>query len=174
MPRRRRPGAVHGKRGALRQRRPRGRSFGDGDMKLLIDECLSPELVHTARERGHGESSHVVWIGRQGIKDWDLLKIVLEGDWTLVTRNAYDFRGPEAAPGTRGQYQRAEIHAGLICLNGPEGMDLGMQRDLFDAALDEIDRDGDLVNMVLELTLETAESDEIIIDRYALPTDPEG
>jgi hypothetical protein len=56
-------------------------------MKLLIDECLSPELVRMARERGHGESSHVVWIGRQGINDWDLLKIVLEGDWTLVTRN---------------------------------------------------------------------------------------
>jgi hypothetical protein len=70
-----------------------------------------------------------------------LLKIVLEGDWTLVTRNAYDFRGPEAAPGTRGQYQRADIHAGLICLDGPEGMDLDMQRDLFDAALDEIDRE---------------------------------
>jgi hypothetical protein len=31
-------------------------------------------------------------------------------------------------------------------------MDLDMQRDLFDAALDEIDRDGDLVNLVLELT----------------------
>jgi hypothetical protein len=46
-----------------------------------------------ARERGHGESSHVVWIGRQGIKDWDLLKIVLEGDWTLVTRNATTFVG---------------------------------------------------------------------------------
>jgi hypothetical protein len=143
-------------------------------MKLLVDECLSPELVHMARERGHGESSHVVWIGRQGIKDWDLLKIALEGDWTLVTRNAYDFRGPEAAPGTRGQYQRADIHAGLICLNGPEEMDLDMQRDLFDAALDEIDRDGDLVNVVLELTLETALSDEIVIDRYALPTDSEG
>ena len=35
-------------------------------MKLLIDECLSPELVRMARERGHGESSHVVWIGCQG------------------------------------------------------------------------------------------------------------
>ena len=46
-----------------------------------------------------------------------------------------------------------------------------MQRELFDAALDEIDRDGDLVNMVLELTLETARSDEIVVDRYALPTD---
>jgi hypothetical protein len=126
-----------------------------------------------ARERGHGESSHVVWIGRQGIKDWDLLKVVLAGDWTLVTRDA-DFRGPRAAPGTGGQYQRAELHAGLICLNGPEGMDLEMQRDLFEAVLDEIDRDGDLVNVVLEVTLETTEPDEIIIDRYALPTDAEG
>jgi hypothetical protein len=142
-------------------------------MKLLIDECLSPELAHMARERGHGESSHVVWIGRQGIKDWDLLKIVLAGDWTLVTRDAYDFRGPKAAPGSGGQFQHAELHAGLICLNGPEGMDLEIQRDLFEAVLDEIDRDGDLVNMVLEVTLETIESDEIIIDRYALPTDAE-
>jgi len=36
-------------------------------------------------------------------------------------------------------------------------MDLAMQRDLFTAVLDEIDREGDLVNMVLEATLETIE-----------------
>jgi hypothetical protein len=35
--------------------------------------------------------------------------------------------------------------------------------------LDEIDRDGDLVNRVLEVTLETIESDELTIDRYKLP-----
>jgi hypothetical protein len=127
-----------------------------------------------ARARGHGESSHVVWIGRQGIKDWDLLKVVLDGDWTLVTRNAYDFRGPQAAPGTGGQYRRAKLHAGLICLNGPEGMDLDMQRDLFEVVLDEIDRDRDLVNVILEVTLETIEADEIIIGRFALPKDMEG
>ena len=124
-----------------------------------------------ARERGHGESSHVVWIGHQGIKDWDLLQVVLDGDWTLVTRNAFDFRGPPAAPGTAGQYRRAGLHAGLICLNGPEGMDQDMQRDLFASVLDEIDRNGDLVNMVLEATLETADSEEITIDRYPLPVD---
>jgi predicted nuclease of predicted toxin-antitoxin system len=90
-------------------------------MKLLIDECLSPELVHMARERGHGESSHVVWIGHQGIKDWNLLKVALDGDWILETKNAYDFRGPKTAPGSGGQYRRTELHAGLICLNGPEG-----------------------------------------------------
>jgi hypothetical protein len=109
-------------------------------MKLLVDECLSPELALMARGRGHGESSHVVWIGQQGIKDWNLLEVVIDGDWTLVTRNAYDFREPKAEPGSGGQYQRAELHAGLICLNGPEGMDLDMQRDLFEAVLDEIDK----------------------------------
>lgn len=31
-------------------------------MKLLVDECLSPQLVKLARERGYGESSHVVWV----------------------------------------------------------------------------------------------------------------
>ena len=43
-----------------------------------------------------------------------------------------------------------------------------MQRELFVAVLDEIDRDRVLVDMVLEVTLETAESDEILVDRYSL------
>src|SRR5262249_47559037 len=104
-----------------------------------------------------------------GIKDWDLLRVVLAGDWTLVTRNAYDFRGPSESPGSGGQYRRAELHAGLVCLTGPHGMDLDMQRDLFAAALDDVERDGDLVNALLELSLDSAESDEIIVDRYPLP-----
>lgn len=140
-------------------------------MKFLIDECLSPELVRRAQARGHGESSHVVWLGKQGIKDWDLLEVALAGDWTLVTRNAYDFRGPASAPGTAGQYRRAALHAGLVCLNGPDGMDLDMQCDLFEAALDEIERHGDLVNMVLEVTLETVDAEEIGIARYGLPAE---
>ena len=66
-------------------------------MKLLVDECLSEELAKAAIGRGHGESSHVRWIGKGGLKDWDLLPIILGGDWTFVTRNAYDFRGPAEA-----------------------------------------------------------------------------
>jgi hypothetical protein len=50
-------------------------------------------------------------------------------------------------------------------------MDLDMQHDLFEAALDEIERDDDLVNTVLEVTLETIDSEEIVIDRYVLPAD---
>ena len=56
--------------------------------KLLIDECLSSELALMARERGHHEASHVVWIGKSGWKDWQLKQILLAEDWVLVTRNS--------------------------------------------------------------------------------------
>ena len=73
-------------------------------MKFLVDECLSPDLVKLAHDRGHGESSHVVWRRLQGKKDWELKPFILDGDWTFVTRNSVDFRGPLSRPGSRGQY----------------------------------------------------------------------
>ncbi len=88
-------------------------------MKFLIDECLSPQLAKMAIEKGHGETSHVVWMKMGGLKDWELTPIILEGDWTFVTKNSVDFRGPKDKPGTKGQYADVAIHAGLICLNGP-------------------------------------------------------
>lgn len=60
-------------------------------MKLLIDECLSPQLALRSREAGYGESTHVVWMGRTGWKDWQLKEFILEGDWTFVTINSVDF-----------------------------------------------------------------------------------
>jgi hypothetical protein len=60
------------------------------------------------------------------------------------------------------------IHAGLICLNGPVGMDLDMMVELFEAALDELDLNSDLVNQVLEVTLN---DDDIQILRYSLPVE---
>jgi hypothetical protein len=140
-------------------------------MKLLIDECLSAELAKLARERGHPESSHVRWIGKAGAKDWELLPVILNGDWTFVTRNAVDFRGPADAPGTKGEYRKATLHAGLICLNGPVGMDLDMQLELFEAALAVLDEDDDLVNQVIEITLADPSDAALDIVRYALPTE---
>jgi len=93
-------------------------------MKLLIDECLSPELARMAVARGYGETSHVVWMKLGGLKDWELKPIILDGDWTFVTKNSVDFRGPREKVGSKGQYADVAIHAGLICLNGPPGMDL--------------------------------------------------
>lgn len=137
-------------------------------MKFLVDECLSSELAKLARRRGYSESSHVAWIGKLGLKDWELKKVILEGDWTLVTRNSADFRGSRYAPGSRGQYANVELHAGLICLNGPMRMNRELQLELFSLALDVLDRDGDLVNQVLEITI--AESGgEVERLRYKLP-----
>ena len=135
-------------------------------MKFLVDECLSPELTQCAHARGYGESSHVVWLGRSGWKDWALKALILEGDWTFVTKNSVDFRGPDAAPGSKGQYADVAIHAGLVCLNGPRGMDLDMQIELFGQAMNELETDSDLVNQVLEITME---DDTLHVRRYRLP-----
>lgn len=137
-------------------------------MKLLVDECLSPELVKRAHEKGYGQSSHVVWMKRGGSKDWELKAFILDGDWTFVTKNTVDFRGPTHDPGSKGQYAGVALHAGLICLNGPPGMDLDMQLELFDEALEELALSGDLVNQVLEITLD---DDGIHVRRYQLPED---
>jgi hypothetical protein len=138
--------------------------------KLLIDECLSSELALMARERGHHEASHVVWIGKAGWKDWELKRFLLEDDWVLVTRNSDDFRGPREKPGSKGQYSDVSIHSGLICLNAPVGMDLVLQRELFAEVLDELDTDPDLINQILEVTLEDSEA-AIQIERYGYPAE---
>jgi hypothetical protein len=77
------------------------------------------------------------------------MPVILDGDWTLVTRNAVDFRGKADAPGGKGEYRKAPIHAGLICLNAVGSMDLELQLELFEHALDALDENVDLVNQVL-------------------------
>jgi hypothetical protein len=134
-------------------------------VKFLVDECLSETLAHLAIARGYAGSSHVVWIGKGGWQDWNLLPIIVEGDWTFVTRNAYDFRGPARAPGPPGLHARVEIHAGLICLTD-EAMDLDLQKELFEAALGELGSRPDLINQVLEVMFD---GDDIVLRRYALP-----
>lgn len=136
--------------------------------ELLIDECLSPDLVAVALAKGHGESSHVVWQGKAGWKDWELKSFILAGDWTFVTRNSVDFRGSENKPGSKGQYADVSLHAGLICINGPVQMDAELQSELFIVALDEIGGMGELINQVLEIFLEELNG-ELEISRYELP-----
>lgn len=137
-------------------------------MKLLIDECLSPDLVAMAVSQGHPESSHVVWLGKAGWKDWELKPFILEGDWTFVTRNSVDFRGSMDRPGSKGQYADVSLHAGLICINGPVGMDAELQSELLEIALEEIGPEGQLINGVVEVSLDDLEG-EVDIVRYDLP-----
>ena len=137
-------------------------------MKFLVDECLSADLVKLARAREYHESSHVRWMGKGQWKDWDLMPVILEGDWVLVTKNSIDFRGPAASPGSKGLYASIALHAGWVCLNGPVGMDLDLQLGLFSLALDELERDEDLINQVLEVTA-IGDDGEVEVLRYRLP-----
>ena len=66
--------------------------------RFLIDENLSPALVGPARARGF-EAMHVNHLGLYIETDRDLLKVISEQDWVLVTNNAIEFRG--AVPGGR-------------------------------------------------------------------------
>ena len=62
------------------------------------------------------------------------------------------------------------VHAGLICLNGPVGMDLDLQLEMFEEALDELDRNEDLLNEVLEISLSDS-SEEFEVLRYQMPAE---
>jgi hypothetical protein len=73
--------------------------------KILIDENLSPSLELLAHERGF-QCSHVNYLGRGGYKDWQLKSTILDGDWTFVTNNSIDFRGPVSKPGSTGEYDK--------------------------------------------------------------------
>ena len=92
--------------------------------------------------------------------------------WRLDVRHQKkrDFRGPRGAPGSKGQYVDVALHAGLICLNGPVGMDLDLQLEMFEEALDELDRNDDLVNEVLEISLSDS-SEEFEVLRYKMPAE---
>ena len=137
-------------------------------VKFLIDECLSLDLVAVAHGRGFVESSHVVWMGKAGWKDWELKPFILEGDWTLVTRNSVDFRGHADDPGASGQFADVPLHAGLVCINGPDGMNAEVQCELFEAVLEEIGDAQQLVNEVIEVDLESLDG-EFTIHRYPMP-----
>ena len=87
-------------------------------------------------------------------KDWELMSFVVNGDFTLVTHNARDFRGTGATD-LGGLHAGQPIHAGLLCLNSVHPMHLERQHDLFRAALDQLAALPDLVNQALEVFEDT-------------------
>jgi predicted nuclease of predicted toxin-antitoxin system len=52
--------------------------------KLLIDECLHVSLLELAHAAGH-VADHVTYLGLGSSKDWDLMKLIVERDYTFVT-----------------------------------------------------------------------------------------
>ena len=75
-------------------------------MRFLVDECLSSLLVRVANEFGF-EAHHVAHLARAGAEDRHLLPLILDGDFTLVTNNAVDFRK---------LYRGLDLHPGLILI----------------------------------------------------------
>jgi predicted nuclease of predicted toxin-antitoxin system len=74
--------------------------------RFLIDENLSVRLPETAHERGY-EATHVIHYGLHQSKDWDILKVVEEEGWILVTNNVIEFRG---------RFRQLEIHPSVVFL----------------------------------------------------------
>lgn len=136
----------------------------------MIDECLSARLVGLAIAAGY-EATHVARIGKGGTKDWTLAPFIVANDWTFVTRNAIDFRGPKSAVGTKGYHSRMPLHAGLICLNGPANFNARLHEELFRIALERLAARGDLVNMALEVSLEEADGKDVVVSLYPIPSD---
>ncbi len=122
-------------------------------VRLLIDECLHTSLVRVATDRLY-EAYHVAHLGMSGLKDHELMLRIREGDFTLVTNNAIDFRR---------LFRKEQIHLGLVIIvpNVPPGI----QRALLETVLDYIGN-RDLVNRAVEINL-TGDAAEI--EEYEIP-----
>lgn len=124
-------------------------------MNFLFDECLHTSLVEVANVLGHN-GSHVNWLGLSGTADWDLMPIIVDGDFTFVTNNAQDFRR---------LYRDQPLHAGLVIFIPQCRPD--QQRELFEAAIEALAEAPDpLINQALELDFE---GDAITVRTYDLP-----
>jgi predicted nuclease of predicted toxin-antitoxin system len=75
-------------------------------VKLLIDECLHTSLVELAHGAGH-LADHVNYLSLGGYKDWQLMAVIREQDYTFVTNNRTDFLG---------LHGKEPLHAGVIII----------------------------------------------------------
>ena len=123
-------------------------------MRLLVDECLSPQLVTVAQQEGF-EAYHVVYRGWRGVKDHVLFARAASENFTFVTNNRRDFIGLA---------DRADLHAGLIILL-PEAR-LGRRIELFRIALSHAASRPSMVNTVIEI------GDDGVPHAYEMPAAP--
>jgi predicted nuclease of predicted toxin-antitoxin system len=122
-------------------------------VKLLIDECLHTSLLKLAHEAGH-TADHVNYLGLGSSNDWDLMKLILDEDYTFVTNNRTDFLA---------LYCPAQLHAGLVII--VPNVTPTLQRELFQAALSFIG-EGQLINAVIEVEYR---GNEIECRQYPMP-----
>jgi predicted nuclease of predicted toxin-antitoxin system len=109
-------------------------------VKWLIDECLHVLLVELAHSRGQ-IADHVNYLGLGSSKDWELMQIVVERDYTFVTNNRFDFLT---------LYKKESFHAGLVVI--VPNVTPSRQRALFNAVLEHVGA-RELINTVIEVQL---------------------
>ncbi len=122
--------------------------------RFLVDENLSVKLPEVAHRRGF-EATHVIHLGLREWNDWSILEIVERDGWVLVTNNAVEFRS---------RYRAIDIHPGVIFLL--PSVRRQQQLILFEAALEDVAINPDLVNQALDVGV--SEGTKIIVRRYTL------
>lgn len=101
---------------------------------------------------------HVNFLSLGGLKDWQLLPVIREREFTFVTNNRADFLA---------LLGKEPLHPGLLII--VPNVTPTLQRELFKAALDHIGT-RDLVNRVIEVKYA---EDRIVCSEYALPESTE-
>ena len=126
-------------------------------MKLLIDECLSPDLAALAWDAGL-HCAHVARVGLRSAQDWQLVQYAIDNDWVIVTSDSAHFKTLVG---------RTAMHPGLVCLNAAHGkMNMDVQKRLFRLVLTQL-HDRDPVNEVLEVTVDA--NSVVRAETYAWP-----
>jgi hypothetical protein len=115
-------------------------------VRFLIDECLSVDLVTTARGIRPRSPTRRACRPR-GLEGLECRRYARDGDFILVTNNASDFKQLYAAQ---------PLHAGLIILIPVVSRDA--QRRLFKAAFDELAVVGEPVGPRVRIRLPPAAS----------------
>jgi hypothetical protein len=130
--------------------------------RLLVDECLSTTLPQVAHQLGF-DCSHINHLGLVSTKDWDLVDTIVDGNWTLVTNNAIEWRGRYRSSTT------LLIHPGVVFVI-PNMRRLEQQR-LFAVALSWVrgqrDPGNALVGRALDVTVDRA--GHPVLRSYDLP-----
>ena len=83
-----------------------------------VDESLHRRVLER-QAHGHGDRTGTLGVprvrsrrGLLGIKDLDLMPVLIAGNFTLVTKNSIDFRGAANDPGSKGLFKHQRLHAG--------------------------------------------------------------
>lgn len=72
----------------------------------MIDECLHTSLVTVAHSAGHS-ADHVNHRGLGGLRDWQLMSVIREQEYTFVTNNRSDFLD---------LHSKEALHSGVIVI----------------------------------------------------------